>query len=306
MFVRLTSLLDHDRPLEAIKYAAQMVDSTGTTTNGHTYTAASGLGPCYTGNGGCLASLKVAFVQADATFTKSQCSNGPALARSWGLSLAAHPDEVSNVDGAVLSTIPKSPTLEEAEGAVLQMIEAGATVIVGCFYAQTSRAFIEAMEKLDYTPLALSVSASHAASWKTSIDLGWWQGEYAIGPTPWQHTSPNAGEFTGMTSTEFFETYKSHFGDQEVSYHGAASFGAAVALVKAIETAESLNATLVRSALEQLDVQEFYGRLQFDANHQYAGGMVALQYGPGSLVEEVPLRCRPRLPSSCTCASSSA
>ena len=57
--------------------------------------------------------------------------------------------------------------------------------------------------------------------------------------------------------------------------------------MKAIENAESLNATLVRDELEKLDVQEFYGRLRFDKNHQYEGGMVVVQYGPGSTVEEV-------------------
>ena len=160
-------------------------------------------------------------------------------------------------------------------------------MIVGCFYVSTSRALIEAMEKLDFTPLALSISASHAASWKADIDNGWWQGEYAVGPTPWQRTLPTRGEVTNMTSAEFFEQYKSRFGSQEVSYHGAAPFGAGVALVKAIENAGSLDPTAVRDALEQLDVVDFYGRLKFDENHQYSGGMVVVQYGPGSTTEEV-------------------
>ena len=167
------------------------------------------------------------------------------------------------------------------------MREAGANVIVGCFYVQTSRAFIEAMEKLDFTPLALSISASHAASWKTDLDGGWWQGEYAIGPTPWQRRGERRGDVTGMTSADFFDTYKARYNNQEVSYHGAAPFAAAVALVKAIENAGSLNATLVRNELEQLDIVDFYGRLRFDDNHQYAGGMVVVQYGPGSTLEQV-------------------
>ena len=207
----------HDRPLQAIKHAAQLVDDTGRTTNGRTFTAASGLGPCYTGDGGCLASLKIGFVQADATFTRSQCVNGPALARSWKLDLAVHPDDTNNADGGVLAILPKVPTLEQAEAAVILMKEAGVNVVVGCFYSQTSKAFIEAMEKLDWTPLALSISASHTSGWKTDIDLGWWQGEYAIGPTPWTHTTAGKGEVSGMTSSEFFDKYKSRYGDQEVS-----------------------------------------------------------------------------------------
>lgn len=277
----------HERPLEAVKKAAELVDETGRTANNRTYTAASGLGPCYTGEGGCSASLKVGFVQAAASFTRAQCANGPTLARQLNMTLAEHPNDANNADGAILASLPKEPTLAQAEAAVNMMREAGANVIIGCFYVQTSRAFIEAMEKLDFTPLALSISASHAASWKTDIDGGWWQGEYAIGPTPWQRTLPTVGQVTGMTSTDFFDTYKARYGNQEVSYHGAAPFAAAVALVKAIENAGSLDATLVSKKLEELDVVEFYGRLQFDENHQYAGGMVVVQYAPGSRVEEV-------------------
>eukprot|EP00966_Prymnesium_polylepis_P094889 2197338-Prymnesium_polylepis.1 len=36
-----------------------------------------------------------------------------------------------------------------------------------------------------------------------------------------------------------------------------------------------------------MDVTEFYGRLNFDANNQYSGSMLVLQYGPGSTTEEI-------------------
>ena len=117
----------HERPLQAVKKAAELVDETGSTNNGRAYTADDELGPCYTGAGGCLASVKVGFVQSSATFTRSQCVNGPALARQLNLTLATHasPEDslchqtegctAENADGAVIATIPKVPTLEQGE-----------------------------------------------------------------------------------------------------------------------------------------------------------------------------------------------
>jgi hypothetical protein len=177
------------------------VDSTKATTNGATYDADSTLGPCYTGAGGCKASIKVGFVQAAATFTRSQCANGANLAAQHGLETAKLPGETT----AVLSEIPKSPTLEQALEAVEQMKKAGANVIVGCFYLGTRQKFIQALEVADYTPLAMSISASHTSTYQAAISTGWWQGEYAVGPSPWHRTSPEVGAVSGMTSTQFFD-----------------------------------------------------------------------------------------------------
>lgn len=110
----------HERPLEAVKKAAQLVDERRVTSNGRTYTAASGLGPCYTGNGGCLASLKVGFVEASASFTRAQCANGPALASQLNMELAVHSDDANNANGAVLASLPKLATL--AQGASLALV----------------------------------------------------------------------------------------------------------------------------------------------------------------------------------------
>ena len=268
--------------LGPIVAAAARVDATGVTNNGRLYEDPT-LGPCYTGTGGCLASVRVGFVQASAAFTRSQCANGAALAASHGLTIAIAPGDSE----AILVTIPRSPTLAEALGAVEALRAAGANVIVGCFYLSTSQMFFRALEVADFTPLALTISASHVSSYKAAIDGGWWQGEYAMGPTPWHHTSPVIGAVSGMTSTEFFEEYRSRYGNAEVSYHGAANFGAAVALVHAIETAGNISAPAVRDVLQTMNVSEFYGHIKFDTNNQYAGGMLVVQYGPGNTSEDI-------------------
>jgi hypothetical protein len=156
------------------------------------------------------------------------------------------------------------------------------TVIVGCTYEVTARAIIAALEKLDYAPFAfLSTSSVSNAAWGESFTSGgWWQGAYAIGETPWFVTRAERGEFTNMTSMEFVARYVARHGGTGPSYQGIAPLAALCALCVAIEAANSLVTEAVKAALENLQLREFYGDIQFtSASHQTSMPMLGLQIG---------------------------
>ena len=71
--------------------------------------------------------------------------------------------------------------------------------------------------------------------------------------------------------------YAALYDGLEVSYQGAANFAAACGIADAIERAQSLESYAVAAAMEASNLQEFYGKISFDANHQIQTNMVILQ-----------------------------
>jgi len=269
------ALVDHDNPLAAIAAAAADVDANQPPASA----ATDSQSPCFAGGGGCLASLRVGFIQADTLFAKSQCANGEALGAKHGFEVARDGAGV-----ALIVTIPKAPTdTNEVDDALRQLRDAGVNVLVGCTYLSTTKAIIAALERLDWSPLALSVSSSvGTASFAASTRDGWWQAEYALGPSPWHRTVPTVGNFSGMTSADFAARYAARHNEAEVSYHGASAFGGVAALVAAIEAAGTLETEAVAQQLAASSLREFYGDIAFDANGQITVGMLVLQAPDGA------------------------
>ena len=163
---------------------------------------------------------------------------------------------------------------------------AGANVLVGCTYEDTTRAIVEALERVDFSPRATIVSASLGLDvYNTRVNEGWWQGEYVAGPTPWHVSVPRTGAYSGLSSAQFAEIYRDRTGDN-VGYQGAATFGAAAALASAIEAAGTLDTESVRQALNATDLHEFYANISFDANNQISAPMLVVQMQPKKVAAE--------------------
>jgi hypothetical protein len=184
-------------------------------------------------------------------------------------------------DGSfAVATVPKIPTKAQMATVLTGFQRAGVTVVIGCTYVQTGMALIDALERLDFSPLAVVTTETLSTSeYNAKVNTGWWQGEYNLEATPWHHSSPVRGVLSGMTSAEFSERYKAHSGGKSVTYQGAAQFGAACALVSAIEAAGTVDTQAVASKLRSQTLKEFYGDIGFDANGQNTQGSLLLQYG---------------------------
>ena len=68
---------------------------------------------------------------------------------------------------------------------------------------------------------------------------------------------------TGLTSQGFTQKFSDKYAGATPSYHGAAQWGAGVALMKSIELAGTLETSKVVQQLANLDLQEFYGGSRF-------------------------------------------
>lgn len=256
-------------PLSAIKHAADAIDAASTPSR------------CGRGNNsdGCTASIKVGFIQAAATFTRGMCNTAEDSTLSLGM-------QVSSV--GVLE-VAKAPTIDSVKEALSQLIADGVNVIAGCTYEPTGRAIVTALEELDFSPLALilTTTVTQPSYADDVLKNSWWQGEYVIGPTPWHRNSPIVGEFSGKTSSWFFEEYKARFENSQVAYQGVSNFGLACALGAAIESAGTLEKRAVQRELYDLDLQEFYGRVDFTETGQVSFDMIVVQYAPNKDEEDI-------------------
>ena len=144
-------------------------------------------------------------------------------------------------------TIPKEPGLKETKDALQGLRDQDVNVIIACTVSSTAEKVIAALEQMEWTPLALVTSSSvGVGTYGARVASGWWQGESVIGPAFWYHTEPSGtvGEFTGMTSADFYALYELGHTNQAVSYIGASAFTGLASLSKAIETAVDTDALL--------------------------------------------------------------
>ena len=186
--------------------------------------------------------------------------------------------------------VPRRPTAAQTQEQLRRLQRANVTVVVGCTYYDEGVAILEALEALDFSPMAVMVAAtvdtpsfSHAV--KGASGLRFWQGEYALGYAPWHSSRSVRGAFSGMTSAEFVSEYEAKFGET-VPYQGVAQFAAAAALADAIQRAGTLDTHAVAAQLRARNststaLSEFYGELAYDEHGQMlVGAMPVLQYLP--------------------------
>jgi branched-chain amino acid transport system substrate-binding protein len=114
-----------------------------------------------------------------------------------------------------------------------------------------------------------------------------------VGPSQWEPLAAFAPDF-GPTGADFVSAYKAEFGE-EPSYHAAGGYVAGLILQKAIESTGSLDTEAIKAALDGMDINTFFGHIQFDTsaeNHglQTGHSMVYIQWqkdASGNLVKQV-------------------
>jgi hypothetical protein len=185
--------------------------------------------------------------------------------------------------------VSREPLSAELDSQLARLRELGANVLVGCTYYSTAIALVQALERLEWAPHALLVSEAVGNNelYAQAIREGWWQGEYVLGSAAWHKSKMGRGDVSNLTSAEFADRFRRAHEGAEVTYHGAANFAAACALVEAIERADSLETHAVARALRTANVSEFYGPIRFDANHQIAIPMLVAQVAEGETNEDI-------------------
>ena len=158
-------------------------------------------------------------------------------------------------------------------------------VFVGCGHFNSSVLVVKSAKEVGFSPKAMMLTVGPDSPDFVS-ELGE-DATFIMGDSQWDKTLAYEDEFFG-TAAEYAERYEKRWGEAP-PYQSASSTAAALALQLAIQQAGSLDMDLVRQALLDLDVDTFYGHINFDeTGKNTAKPMVTIQVQEGVPVVVAP------------------
>jgi len=228
---------------------------------------------------------KLAFVYEDSAFSRSVIEAARPYAEARGFTTVLY-------QGYEAGTTEFATLLDDLD-------EAGVDAILGGGHFEDGTAFAQQIHDrgLAVKLVALLVAPGDPAF----ADLG----DAALGviaPSQWEPTvafSPQAAqgaglEWVGPLGAEFVDAYRTAYGE-EPSYNSASGYAAGLILETAIRGADSLATAAIKSALENMQILTFYGRIAFDTSAEAHGlqighDMISIQWqrdAEGKLVKQV-------------------
>lgn len=188
----------------------------------------------------------VVIAYEDTAFPASVAQGAQRWAAEFGLEMLA------------LETYPKD--VADVSGIMSKFKALGPDVFIGGGHFNDAILFIRAAKELDFNPKAMVITVGPSNP-KLIEEIGV-DAEYVIGPTQWEASMDYRDEYFG-TASEYAARYQEMWGEPP-TYQAAESTATALALHLAIEDAGTLETSAVRRALRRLDVETFYGPINFD------------------------------------------
>lgn len=156
-------------------------------------------------------------------------------------------------------------------------------VVLGGTYYEDAVLFVRTAKELDFNPRAMVLTVGPNNPGFVD-DLGE-DANYVMSPTQWESSMTYEGDYFGSAS-DYAERYETEW-ESAPAYQAASATAAALALHLAIESAGSLDTDAVRTALHDMDVDTFYGPINFDETGKNVAkpmGTIQIQDGHARLV----------------------
>lgn len=218
-----------------------------------------------------LGATSVVIAYEDTAFPTSVALGAVKWAEEYGLEVLA------------VETYPKD--VADVSGIMSKFKELEPDVFLGGGHFNDALLFVRAAKELDFNPKAMVITVG--PSNPTFVEEVGADAEYIIGPTQWERTMAYADDYFG-TAEEYAVQYESMWGESP-TYQAAESTATALTLQLAIEAAGSTDTAAVRDALNALDVNTFYGPINFDDTGKNAGKpMGAIQIQDGEIMVVAP------------------
>jgi branched-chain amino acid transport system substrate-binding protein len=218
---------------------------------------------------------RVALAYEDSEFARSVMDGAEAKAKELGFDIVfkrTYPAKVTDL----------TPLLSDLKAA-------DAEIVIGGGHFQDGQLMNKQMADLDINPklLSLIAAATLPAFHEALGDLA----EGVMGPSHWEYgvtfnkeTAEKAGEtWIGPSQDEYVALFKKAVEkDMLPDYHAAEASAAVLALVLAVEKADSVDNDAVRKALGDLTFTSFYGGWDIDDTGKQVGhSMVDVQWQGG-------------------------
>jgi branched-chain amino acid transport system substrate-binding protein len=158
-------------------------------------------------------------------------------------------------------------------------------VFIGAGHFNDSILFVRSAQELGFAPKAMMLTVGPDSP-EFAEELGA-DANFILGDSQWDRTMPYEDEYFG-TAADYADLYQDLYGELP-PYQAASSTAAALALHLAIEQAGTLDMDAVRAALQDLDVDTFYGNINFDETGKNTGKpMVTVQVLDGEALVTAP------------------
>jgi branched-chain amino acid transport system substrate-binding protein len=211
----------------------------------------------------------VVIAYEDTAFPTSVAEGAERWAEEFGLEVLAtesYPEGVTDVSAIMTNFRDLDPD-----------------VFIGGGHFNDALLFVRGAEELGFQPGAMIITVG-----PSNPDFVAELGDSAngvIGPTQWEREMTWEDEYFG-TPEEYAQRYEEAY-DHEPTYQAAESSATALVLQIAIEQAGSIETDAVRQALLDMDVETFYGPVNFDETGKNAAkpmGFIQIQDGEIRLV----------------------
>ena len=223
---------------------------------------------------------KLAFLYANDAFSAVVGAGAANYAKAQGLTVvynSSYPSTVTDL----------SPQLTAAKAA-------GADDVLGGGHFNDGLLVMQQLKSVGWTPKFVSLLVAVTEP-QFQQQLGA-AANMVTGPSQWETTvnySPSAAQTAGIPyfgPTEAqFTSYYAKYDSTGPTYHSGEAGASIIVLADAIQTANSLNTTLVRNALYGMHIMTFFGQFQVDSTgKQIAHAMVLDQWQNGTLVVVAP------------------
>ncbi|MEM7345550.1 MAG: amino acid ABC transporter substrate-binding protein, partial [Chloroflexota bacterium] len=213
----------------------------------------------------------VVIAYEDTPFPTSVALGAEQWAAEYGLEVLAvetYPKDVADVSGIITKFRDLEPD-----------------VFVGGGHFNDALLFTRAAKELDFNPKAMVITVGPSNP-QFAEEMGA-DANYIIGPTQWEAVMSYEGEWLG-TAAEYGERYQTMW-DESPTYQAAESTAVGLALMAAIEEANSFETGAVRDALNSLNLDTFYGPIEFDDVGKNSGKpMGAIQIVDGEIKVVAP------------------
>ncbi|MEM7800053.1 MAG: amino acid ABC transporter substrate-binding protein [Chloroflexota bacterium] len=167
-------------------------------------------------------------------------------------------------------------------------------VFVGGGHFNDALLFVAAAEELDFNPQGMVITVGPSNP-QFVEEVGPMANDI-IGPTQWERTMSWEGPYFGGAEA-YAQLYETMW-EEAPTYQAAESTAAGLAIMAAIENADSLEMDAVRTALQTLDIETFYGPINFDETGKNIGkpmGAIQVQEGEINVIAPEPAAVAPLL-----------
>jgi branched-chain amino acid transport system substrate-binding protein len=189
----------------------------------------------------------LAFISADDGFSKTASAAGVAKAKELGFDVVADesvPNQTTDVSSALTKIKPKNPD-----------------VIIGSVHLSEGIAIVKQSAELGIKPLVFAETvAPPTPDFATTLAAS---AEGVLGSTQWTPKTAGSESFFG-SAADYARTFSGQFGGRQPTYHNAEATAACLALVLAVQKANSIEPDKVRDALSTLDTPSFFGPIKFN------------------------------------------